>query len=92
MSFIGVGGEDWVELDMDLFDRQRTSRLKTVLVDDADRIGAALGGTYEMEVDPVGQIFLVMADQRRYLAEMTRADRLIVTRVHDRLLDADSPL
>lgn len=88
MSFIGVGDQDWVELDMDLFDRQRTSRLKTVLVDDAERIAAALGGPYRTEVDAVGQVYLVMADQRRYLAEMTRADRLIVTRV----LDPDGPL
>lgn len=88
MSFIGVGGEDWVELDMDLFDRQRTSRLKSVLHDDAERIAAALGGEFELEVDPIGDIYLVMADRRRYLAEMTRADRLIVTSV----LDSDGPL
>ena len=88
MSFIGVGDQDWVELDMDLFERQRTSRLKTVLDSDADRIAEALGASYEVDIDEVGQVFLQLADDRRYLAEMTRSDRLIVTR----LLGPDAPL
>lgn len=88
MSFIGVGDQDWVELDMDLFERQRTSRLRTVLDSDADRIAEALGASYEVDIDEVGQVFLQLADDRRYLAEMTRSDRLIVTR----LLGPDAPL
>ena len=51
MSFIGVGGQDWVELDLDLFDRQRLSRLRSVLVEDKARIVAAIGVEYEVEFD-----------------------------------------
>ncbi len=88
MSFIGVGGEDWVELDMDLFDRQRLSRLRNLLTEDKERIVAALGVDYEIEIDEVGNAFLVVDGDRRFQAEVTNSDRLMVTRI----LDPDSPL
>lgn len=88
MSFIGVGGEDWVELDLDLFDRQRISRLRSLLEEDRARIVAVLGIDYEVEFDEVGNAFLVVDGVRRFEAEVTSGDRLIVSGI----LDPDGPL
>jgi hypothetical protein len=88
VSFIGVGGEDWVELDLDLFDRQRLSRLRSLLEEDKARIEAALGIDYEVEFDEVGNAFLVTDGVRRFEAEVTNGDRLIVSGI----LDPDGPL
>lgn len=90
MSFIGVGGEDWVELDMDLFDRQRLSRLRGALTDSEERraIGQAIGADYEVEFDDVGNAFLLVDGVRRFQAEITNSDRLMLTGI----LDPDGPL
>jgi hypothetical protein len=88
MSFIGVGGQDWVELDLDLFDRQRLSRLRSVLVEDKARIVAAIGVEYEVEFDEVGNAFLVVDGSRRFQADITNADRLMLSGI----LDPDGPL
>lgn len=90
MSFIGVGGEDWVELDLDLFDRQRLSRLRGALTDPEERraIGLAIGADYEVEFDDVGNAFLLVDGTRRFQAEITNSDRLMLTGI----LDPDGPL
>lgn len=88
MSFIGTGGEDWVELDLDLFDRMRVGRLRGLLAEEADRVAVVVGGGYEVEVDDDGRTFLVVAGRRRYRAEVSRNDRLVLTG----LLDPDGPL
>lgn len=88
MSFIGTGGEDWVELDFDLFDRMRQSRLQALLAESADRVAVVLGPGYEVEVDDDGHTFLVLGGRRRYRAEVSRTDRLVLTG----LLDPDGPL
>jgi hypothetical protein len=90
VSFIGVGGEDWVELDMDLFDRQRISRLRAALTDPEERraIGAAIGADYEVEFDDVGNAFLLIDGIQRFQAEITNNDRLMLTGI----LDPDGPL
>ncbi|MDA3038853.1 MAG: hypothetical protein O3C27_04845 [Actinomycetota bacterium] len=90
MSFIGVGGEDWVELDMDLFDRQRLSRLRTTLTDPDERraIGAAIGADYDVEFDELGTAFLLVDGVQRFQAEITNSDRLMLTGI----LDPDGPL
>lgn len=88
MSFIGTGGEDWVELDLDLFDRMRLGRLRGLLAEEADRVAVAVGGGYEVEVDDDGRTFLVVGGRRRYRAEVSRNDRLVLTG----LLDPDGPL
>ncbi len=90
MSFIGVGGEDWVELDLDLFDRQRLSRLRGALTDPEERraISLAIGADYEVEFDDVGNAFLLVDGARRFQAEITNSDRLMLTGI----LDPDGPL
>lgn len=88
MSFIGTGGEDWVELDMDLFERSRFSQLKSILLDEGDVVAAALGSTFEVESAEGGIVYLVVEGRRRYRAEVTRDDRLVLTGI----LDPDGPL
>ena len=88
MSFIGTGGEDWVELDLDLFDRMRLGRLRSLLNEGADRVASVVGGGYEVEVDADGRTFVVVDGRRRYRAEVSRNDRLVLTG----LLDPDGPL
>lgn len=88
MSFIGTGGEDWVELDLDLFDTLRRSRLRSLLADEADRVRGVVGTGYEVETDDDGRTFLVVDGRRRYRAEVSRTDRLVLTG----LLDPDGPL
>jgi hypothetical protein len=88
VSFIGAGGEDWVELDLDLFDRLRLSRLRSLLDDEAPRLVRVLGADYEIEIDDDGRTFLVVGGHRRYRAEVSRTDRLVLTG----LLDPDGPL
>ncbi|MDH3680534.1 MAG: hypothetical protein OEV40_11355 [Acidimicrobiia bacterium] len=88
MSFIGTGGEDWVELDMDLFERSRSSQLKTLLVDQGHVVAEALGTDFEVEAVDDGIVFIVINGKRRYRAEVGRDDRLILTGI----LDPDGPL
>lgn len=88
MSFIGTGAEDWVELDLDLFDRQRLSKLRTVLEQDRDQIVRSVGADYNVEIDEIGDAYLVVAGRRKYKAEVNRADRLMLTCI----LDEDGPL
>lgn len=88
MSFIGTGGEDWVELDMDLFERSRRSQLTTLLIDEGDRVADALGAEFEVETAYDGIVFLVIDGRRRYRAEVSHNDRLVLTGI----LDPDGPL
>lgn len=88
MSFIGTGGEDWVELDMDLFERSRQRRLEVMLVDEAEQLTAALGRAYELETADDGVVFVLIEGRRRYRAEVSHDDRLVLTGI----LDPDGPL
>lgn len=88
MSFIGTGGEDWVELDMDLFERSRSSQLKVLLVDQGHIVAEAIGADFEVEAVDDGIVFVVVNGKRRYRAEVGRNDRLILTGI----LDPDGPL
>ena len=88
MSFIGTGGEDWVELDMDLFDRGRVSQLQTLLVDESEIVAAAIGADYDIETADDGIVFVVVDGKRRYRAEVSRGDRLVLTGI----LDPNGPL
>ncbi|MEL7207546.1 MAG: hypothetical protein AAGK32_04825 [Actinomycetota bacterium] len=88
MSFIGTGGEDWVELDMDLFERSRQRRLEVMLIDEADRLAATLGAAFEVETADDGIVFVVVDGRRRYRAEVGHHDRLVLTGI----LDPDGPL
>ena len=88
MSFIGAGNQDWVELDMDLFDRQRLSRLKTMLEDERARVVASVGSDYEVDIDDTGVAYLLVDGERRYRAEVNSNDRLMLTGI----LDPDGPL
>lgn len=87
MNFIGTGGEDWVDLDLDLFERSRHSRLQTLLIDDRGAIAAALGTDFDVEDDD-GLVFLVIDGRRRYRVEVANNDRLLLTGI----LDSDGPL
>jgi hypothetical protein len=88
MSFIGTGDQDWVELDLDLFDRQRLGRLKTLLEEERAQVVRSVGMEYEVEIDAVGTAFLLVDGQRRYMAEVNHDDRLLLTGI----LDPDGPL
>jgi hypothetical protein len=88
MSFIGTGDEDWVELDLDLFDRARSTRLDQVLVDEYDRVVEAIGCDFEVETAGDGLVFIRVDGRRRYRAEVSNDDRLIFTGI----LDPEGPL
>ena len=88
MSFIGAGGEDWVELDMDLFERNRHSQLQAMLIEEGDRVAAALGHEFQVETADDGIVFIVIEGRRRYRAEVSHNDRLVFTGI----LDPDGPL
>jgi hypothetical protein len=88
VSFIGTGGEDWVELDMDLFERSRASQLQNLLVDRSRFVVAAIGTEYEVETDDDGTVFLVIDGRRRFQAEVGYDERLLLTGI----LDPDGPL
>ena len=88
MSFIGAGGEEWIALDVDLFERDRRRRLEALLLDDADRVSGAIGAVYEVEMADDGFVFVVIDGRRRYRAEVTPDERLILTGI----LDPDGPL
>lgn len=79
MSFVGTGGEDWVELDLDLFERSRTASLDAVLVQARELVVRAIGSDFEVERADDGLVFLVVDGARRYRAEMSHDNRLIVT-------------
>ncbi len=88
MSYIGVGGEDWVELDLDLFERSRSGLLAMLLEDRDGRLARALGSPFDVDATDDGIVFLVIDGVRRYRAEVSHDDRLIVTGI----LDPDGPL
>jgi hypothetical protein len=88
MSFIGTGDEDWVELDLDLFERARSMRLETLLVDRYDDVAAGVGFDFEVETAPDGLVFVVVDGLRRFRAEVGQNDRLIFTGI----LDPEGPL
>ncbi len=88
MSFIGTGGEDWVELDMDLFERSRVSALQSILVDRSPMVEAAIGTSYEVETDDDGTVYLIVGGRRRFQAEVGYDERLLLTSV----LAPDGPL
>ncbi len=88
MSFIGTGDEDWVELDLDLFERSQSSILDSILVDDYRRVADAIGADFEVETGDDGLVYLAVEGARRYRAEISRNDRLILTG----LLKPEGPL
>ncbi len=83
MSFIGTGGEDWVELDFDLFERNQSRILETALIDGHDRLVAVLGFDFDVETDGDGLVFVVVDGRRRFQAEVGHDDRLIFTGIPD---------
>ncbi len=83
MSYIGTGDEDWVELDFDLFERNRSRILETILIDGHDRLVEALGFDFDVETDGDGLVFVVVDGRRRFRAEVGRDDRLIFTGIPD---------
>lgn len=83
MSFIGTGDEDWVELDFDLFERNRSRVLETALIDEHARLVDVLGFDFEVETDGDGLVYIVVDGRRRWRAEVGRDDRLIFTGIPD---------
>lgn len=79
MSFIGTGDEDWVELDLDLFERARSIELESFLDDDYDRVANTIGFDFEVETATDGLVFIVVDGQRRFRAEVGANGRLIFT-------------
>lgn len=88
MSFIGVGGEDWVELDLDLFERSRIDLLEAYLDDPDGHLAETLGSPFDVEVMDDGIVFIVIDGVRRYRADVDHDERLILTGI----LDPEGPL
>jgi hypothetical protein len=82
MSFIGTGDEDWVELDFDLFERNRSRILETALYDNRRRLVDTLGFDFQVETED-DLVYIVVDGRRRFRAEVGRDDRLIFTGLPD---------
>jgi hypothetical protein len=83
VSFVGTGGEDWVELDFDLFERSSATRLQAALVDRKHEVVAVLGFDFEVDTTDDGVVFIVVDGLRRYRAELGPNGRLIFTGIPD---------
>ncbi len=81
MSFLGTGGEDWVELDYDLFDRQRDLDVRRWLDENQPRLEEWLGTNYDIDVDGEGTRYLSIDGQRRFRIGFGSDDRMIFTRI-----------
>lgn len=81
MSYIGTGGEDWVELDFDLFERQRDRDLQQWLVENRARLEEWLGTNYDIDVDEEDATFLTVDGDRRFRIEFGNDDRMVFTRI-----------
>lgn len=89
MSYvIGTGGEDWVELDMDLVDRRRTDELQMALLEQAEMIEEVVGGNFDLELAHDDCVFIVIEGTRRYQVEVNNDDRIVLTGI----LDPEGPL
>jgi len=85
MTFFGLGGEDWVELDLDANGQSETAGLLDFLSDNRDRIEVEIG-PFEIEVESEGVILIIA--ERSYRAQLDRTGRVMFTG----LLDPDGPL
>lgn len=81
MSFIGTGGEDWVELDLDLFDRQRNRDLHRWLDDNRSRLEDWLGTNYDIDSDDEVTTYLSVDGHRRFRIGFGNDDRMVFTRI-----------
>ena len=88
MSFFGTGGEDWVELDVDLFDRERLGELRDWLDDASPRLEQWLGSDYDIDIDGFGHAVISVGGRPRYEVEIERGRRVIFTAI----LDPEGPL
>ena len=89
MSFAGTEGEDWLEVDIDLFERNNTATtVEAVLRDDYQQVLDVVGVPFEVERTDHGLLFIVVDSKRRYRVELGRRGRLILTSI----LGSDGPL
>ncbi len=87
MSFFGSEDGDWVELDVDLFDRQRLASLQQWLDEARPRLEEWLGTDYDIDIDnhpgSAGHAVLSVAGRRRFRVEIGRDDRIVFTAIPD---------
>ena len=80
MSQIGTGSEDWVELDLDQFERASHGRLEQAIAAHHDRIRQLVGNAeFATQSVGVGRAHLIVAGQPRYAAELNAIGRLVLT-------------
>ena len=80
MSEFGVGPEDWIEFDLDQLAHDQRQRVLHLLDVHRSAIETMLGGDFDIDVDPDGEVTLRRGDVELARAERTNADRLMVTR------------
>lgn len=80
MTFIELGGGDWLDLDVDEVLRvDHAAELEESLVENREAVVAAIGADYEIEVDDDGKVFAVVDANRWYHVEVDRSGRLVFT-------------
>lgn len=80
MTFVDLGGGDWLGLDVDEVLRvDRAAELEEALIENRQAVVAAIGAEYEVEVDDDGKVLVVVDSGRWYEAEVGRNGRLIFT-------------
>ena len=80
MSEFGVGPEDWIEFDLDQLAHEQRQRVLHLLDEHRASLESMLGGDFDVEIDPDGEITLRCGEVEVARAERTNTDRLLVTR------------
>ena len=83
MIFAGINDQDWVELDLDVFDIEQQVNVRTLLDAAADTVQRLVGDDYSVEPASDGTAHVVVAGVQRFHAEANAAGRLVLTAIPD---------
>lgn len=81
MIFAGVNDQDWVELDLDVFDIEQQVNVRTLLDAAADTVRRLVGDDYVVEPAADGTAHIVVDGAQRFHAEANASGRLVLTAV-----------
>ncbi len=83
MSFIGTGGEDWIDLDLEGFELDRRADITAVLASKHDDLVDVIGAEFEIEATSSGTADLLVDGRRRFSAAINAEGRLVLTAAPD---------
>ena len=83
MIFAGINDQDWVELDLDVFDIEQQTHVRSLLEAAADTVERLVGSAYTIEPATDGTAHVVVDGVDRFHAEANAAGRLVLTTIPD---------